>query len=64
MGQGLYTDLIRHFECGGFPPKPNYLFLGNYVDKGKRTLETICLLLAYKVSRLFEQSRFHIFLLD
>ncbi len=47
--QGQYTDLLRHFECGGFPPNSKYLLLGNYVDRGKQSLETICLLLAYKV---------------
>ncbi|CAF1156637.1 unnamed protein product, partial [Rotaria magnacalcarata] len=45
---GQYTDLLRHFESGGFPPKSNYLFLGNYIDRGRQSLETICLLLAYK----------------
>lgn len=46
---GQFDDLLCHFDKLGYPPEQNYLFLGDYVDRGKQSLETICLVLAYKV---------------
>lgn len=48
---GQYYDLLRIFEKTGGMEKTgnNYLFLGDYVDRGKQSLETIALLLAYKI---------------
>ncbi|XP_064478754.1 uncharacterized protein LOC135392051 isoform X2 [Ornithodoros turicata] len=46
---GQFSDLLRHLDALGCPPNANYLFLGDYVDRGKQSLETICLVLAFKV---------------
>lgn len=46
---GHFQELLRIFERGGFPPTNTYLFLGDYVDRGKHSLESICLLIAYKL---------------
>ncbi|KAG0335883.1 hypothetical protein BG004_008287 [Podila humilis] len=46
---GQYTDLLRMFEMCGFPPSANFLFMGDYVDRGKMSLETILLLFCYKI---------------
>lgn len=52
---GQFGDLMRLFEEYGSPSTAgdityiDYLFLGDYVDRGAHSLETICLLLALKV---------------
>lgn len=48
---GQFYDLLRLFEHGGYPGQGNsqFVFLGDYVDRGKQSVETMCLLLAFKV---------------
>jgi serine/threonine-protein phosphatase 4 catalytic subunit len=41
--------LLELFKIGGFPPYSNYIFMGDYVDRGKDSVETFLLLLALKV---------------
>lgn len=52
---GDYNDLMRFFDIWRAPQETgdicsfDYVFLGNYVDRGSQSLEVLCLLLALKL---------------
>ncbi|WKY10612.1 hypothetical protein Q1695_002738 [Nippostrongylus brasiliensis] len=46
---GQYGDLLRIFEQCGWPFQTRYLFLGDYVDRGRNSLEVLVLVLALQI---------------
>ena len=44
-----FFDVLELFRIGGACPDTNYLFLGDYVDRGYYSLETISLLVCLKL---------------
>lgn len=46
---GQLYDMFELFKIGGMPPYVNYLFLGDYVDRGAFSVEVISLLTALKL---------------
>ena len=52
---GQFYDLKELFKVGGDVPDTNYLFMGDFVDRGFYSVETFLLLLALKVRAILQK---------
>jgi serine/threonine-protein phosphatase 6 catalytic subunit len=46
---GQFFDLLNLLKVGGWPPETSYVFLGDFVDRGHNSVETLSLLLCLKL---------------
>lgn len=46
---GQFFDLLQLLDVGGWPPQTSYIFLGDFVDRGHNSVETLTLLLCLKL---------------
>eukprot|EP00935_MAST-01C_sp_MAST-1C-sp1_P002670 g2670.t1 len=52
---GQYHDLVELFLLGGRSPDTNYVFLGDYVDRGYYSVETATLVTCLKVYGFYDE---------
>jgi serine/threonine-protein phosphatase 6 catalytic subunit len=46
---GQFFDFMQLLQVGGWPPETSYVFLGDFVDRGHNSVETLSLLLCLKL---------------